>query len=75
MADVTYTSNRAKATTAFDGAWDKMFQAFKDAQSDDPKVAKEAAIRLKQLEQLFQTINSSIDSILACEKITTQSPR
>ena len=72
----TYTQTRDTAHAAFSKSWtnlmDKMNQI---ASTDDPKVAKKLEMEMKQLEQIFKSIDAAINSLLNAETTIAQAPR
>ena len=72
----TYTQTRETAHTAFSGAWTKLMDKMDQiSKTDDPKLAKKLEIEMKQLEQIFKSIDAAINSLLNAETTIAQAPR
>jgi hypothetical protein len=73
---MTYTQTRDVSATAFNGAWTKMMDKMDQiSKTDDPQAAKKLEMEMKQLEQIFKSIDAAINSLLNAETTVATAPR
>ncbi|MNS23933.1 hypothetical protein D3C72_557640 [compost metagenome] len=72
----TLTEINAKGMAAFGDSWTKLMDKMDQiSKTDDPKLAKKLEMEMKQLEQIFKSIDAAINSLLNAETTIAQAPR
>jgi hypothetical protein len=72
----TLTEINAKGMAAFGDSWTKLMDKMDQiAKTDDPKLAKKLEMEMKQLEQIFKSIDAAINSMMNASETTMGAPR